>query len=199
MKKIITGICPLLLTALLFISCSKGSNNEPVGPDVTVKMEGILCTNGFSGSIGVNPVQYIQGNGASSVLEKYDPRNNTTDVNDVRLTATGNGTVRMELKNPQLRHRVNGVFFYFPYFGIHKRFYPDSGLPNHLYVQQHYKDPVPETEFIMERHPDDISLFSLESKLHRGLYLNTARWVNAPTPAHTHLVFETGKKYWYFK
>jgi hypothetical protein len=193
MKKIFYASCFLTMSVLLLTSCGDENNPAPRGPNVVLVTDGYLCTIGPSSLPGLDTLYYAFSSGGREVTG-YRPEW-ADNEQQIRLTVASDHTMRVEMKTP---YTTSGQSY--KYLGVRKAGNPSiTSFPNHEYQFQLYKDPVPETEFVIARDPDDIHKFTIESNLYKGQYLTTGKWKGHLGVDHPNLVFETGKKYWFFK
>ncbi len=187
MNKIFPTLCLLSGLALTLLSCNKdnASDDDPIGPDFTVKTSGILCS-------GNNQYSYNSMYSVVDPIQPYDPQLNEGGRNHMFMTKAGDLEVRFQMK------RHDGTT---PYIAFLKSIqYSGYFFNTDTYSMQSKTNPDPETVFIIERDPNDINQFSIESSMHRGYFLAPTR-ENRPAGSYSRLVpaFRKSKAYWHFR
>lgn len=190
MKKIIRISYLLVTTVLLLSSCGEDNNVEP-GPKIVLVTDGYLCTIGPS-PLSDRDTLYYAFSSSGRELQGNKP----DSKHQVHLEVVSDYTIRIEMKTPYVTPSGDS----YKYLGVTKPGNPGiTSFPDHPYQFKLYMDPVPETEFVIARDPNDIHQFTIESNLYKGQYLTTGKWKGHVGTDHPDLVFETGKKNWFFK
>jgi len=188
MKKSILHL-PVLL--LLIVSCNKDKdedNNNPTGAVTTHVTEGLLATTGI-GRTGTKDTLVYTHTGGVEELQGYVKGAHSANE-EVRLNVHGNGVFSVERKKP---YTTGGNSY--PFFACSEKLSSSAGFPGYDYEYTLKKEYVPEAEFNIVWEGDN---FSIESRLHPGLYFCPVKWANATYPTQNCLVLGPGKKLFFF-
>jgi len=190
-RSLLRSISYLPVLFLLAFTCNKNNDdvnsNNPTGPAVTRVMDGLLATVGVGRTGSADTLVYVHRS-TGSELEGYLKGAQGPDE-EVRINVHGNGVFSIERKKPY----ISGGRPY-SFFASSEKLTVNAGFPGIDYEYILQKDYSPEAEFKIVWEGDK---FTIESKIHPGLYFRPTKWANATYPTQTELVL-TPTKYFFF-
>jgi hypothetical protein len=177
---------------MIIVSCNKNKdddNNNPTGPLETHVTDGFLATIGVGRTGTGDTLVYRHNSGVAEEFEGY-VKGSLNNNEQVRLGVHGNSIYSIERKTPYMTGGNSYI-----YFSSSDKMIPSDGFPGYDYRYRLIKDYTPAAEFNIVWQGDK---FSIESRLHPGLYFCPAKWAYATHPTQSCLVLGPNKYFFFF-